>query len=673
MAPHLNVLTFRNCLMISLAFWLAACVPPPAEQPFAGIVVDLNDPITRRVYEHQNNRNVDSLLTYLRHESPSYRYQAARALGSFPSLSRTASTALLEALDDRYELVKSAAAYAIGQSGDESLAEPLTAKFDISGQLEEYNAAVLAAVGKIGDARSQVQITDVTTYTSGDTLLQTAQLRSLYYFALREQRTDRGDSLVLAQLLDVQAPESVRQVAGQYALRFPFATTDGEQAALRNLLRVDDNPDAMMGIIRLLGRAGNAEARVALSRTLQQQTDWRIRVEALKALGSFEYALVRDDYLRALTDEHPLVRLQVGSQLLANGDAADATFYFRTARDSARAGDVRYALYAAANRHLPLNLTDSRGRINYDLQRAFGATNNVYEQRQILLALAEFPWNYRTIYDLYSAASSPVVRTAAAEALHNISQREDFDGFFRRSASRVRLDLASFFQEMVTTLAVGPAYYASEAIAADPDVYRPLYPDQTWLRSALNAFKLPKEIEAYYAVDAARAALAGEAAPERTPPSGGGKAINWELLGEAGQDIQVRTTAGRFTLRLYPDLAPAASSNFLELAGDGYYDGKVFHRIVPNFVAQGGGPLGDGFGAEDYALRTETPGLTWDRPGLVGLASAGKDTEGVQFFVTHRATPHLDGNYTIFGEITEGQDVVDQITPGTEIEEIVIR
>ena len=106
---------------------------------------------------------------------------------------------------------------------------------------------------------------------------------------------------------------------------------------------------------------------------------------------------------------------------------------------------------------------------------------------------------------------------------------------------------------------------------------------------------------------------------------------------------------------------------------DGYYDGKVFHRVVPNFVAQGGGPLGDGFGSESYAIRTETPGIRWDRAGLVGMASAGKDTEGVQFFITHRPTPHLDGNYTIFGQVTEGQDVVDRITVGTVIEEVTIR
>ena len=123
---------------------------------------------------------------------------------------------------------------------------------------------------------------------------------------------------------------------------------------------------------------------------------------------------------------------------------------------------------------------------------------------------------------------------------------------------------------------------------------------------------------------------------------------------------------------MWPEAAPATVTNFLELVESGYYDGKVFHRVVPNFVAQGGGPRGDGFGSEDYIVRTETPMLHWDRAGLVGMASAGRDTEGVQFFITHCPTPHLDGNYTIFAEVIDGQAAVDRLVPGSRILRAVI-
>ncbi|WP_197494030.1 peptidylprolyl isomerase [Lewinella sp. 4G2] len=658
-------------LLILSVVALKSCVPP-GETTFEGVVVDLNDPVTRRIYTHQNDRNVDSLLVYLEADEPSYRYQAARAFGSFPKLPASARTRLVAVLGDRNPLVRTAGAYALGQTGTEEAAQDLAASFDTLGVYDEYNGELLMAIGKTAPAATQTQVTNITTYRPVDTTLRAAQVWSLFYFARRGIRSDRGDSIALAHLLSEETPMPVLEPAAFYLQRFPVTLTANQEQAMRGLLRSSTNSDVLMAAVRTLGETGAAPSRVALLRALANQPDWRVRIEILKALGTYDYTLVRQNVLERLSDEHPLVRRQAATYLLDHGDASDATYYHRFAKDSTRT-DIRYTLYGAANRYLPLYLTDYRGRINYDLQQAFAATEDVQQKAAILQSLAEFPWNYRTIYDLYVETGSPAVRSAAAEALHTISSREDFNEYFRGSAPRVRLDLASFFQEMITTLAVGPAYHAAEAIAERSEVYRPLYPDRTWLRSAINAFKLPKEIEAYYAVDAARAALAGEPAPKPKQPDSNVRAIDWDLLGEADQTVQVRTDVGRFTLKMLPDIAPASVSNFLALAEDQYYDGKVFHRVVPNFVAQGGGPLGDGFGAENYSLRTETPNVRWDRTGLVGMASAGKDTEGVQFFITHRPTPHLDGNYTIFAEVTEGQEVIDQITVGTKIESITIR
>ncbi|MEM9928938.1 MAG: peptidylprolyl isomerase, partial [Bacteroidota bacterium] len=175
------------------------------------------------------------------------------------------------------------------------------------------------------------------------------------------------------------------------------------------------------------------------------------------------------------------------------------------------------------------------------------------------------------------------------------------------------------------------------------------------------------------AVQLAQAALNGVKVPEASAPAAA-KPIDWKLIGaDAASEVVLRTDGGRVVLKLWPDIAPATVSSFLELVKAGYYDGKLFHRVVPNFVAQGGGPLGNGYGAEAFTIRTETPGVHWDKAGLIGMASSGKDTEGVQFFITHRATPHLDGNYTIFGAVAEGQQVLDKLTQGSKIESITLR
>jgi cyclophilin family peptidyl-prolyl cis-trans isomerase len=135
---------------------------------------------------------------------------------------------------------------------------------------------------------------------------------------------------------------------------------------------------------------------------------------------------------------------------------------------------------------------------------------------------------------------------------------------------------------------------------------------------------------------------------------------------------RVRTTRGDFRIRLHGDVAPATVGSFVSLAGSGYFDGTEIHRVVPNFVIQAGDPTGTGMGDPGYSLRCEVSPLPYRR-GTVGMALAGKDTGGSQFFVAISRQPHLDGNYTVFGDVIEGMDVVDLIEEGDEIETIGIK
>ena len=134
---------------------------------------------------------------------------------------------------------------------------------------------------------------------------------------------------------------------------------------------------------------------------------------------------------------------------------------------------------------------------------------------------------------------------------------------------------------------------------------------------------------------------------------------------------RVRTNLGEFTLELDPALAPGTVANFVTLARDGFYNGLTFHRVVPDFVIQGGDPRGDGWGGPGYAIRCEYNGAPY-RTGTVGMATAGKDTGSSQFFVTHSPQPHLNGRYTVFGRVLDGQDVVDRIQVGHTIEEVLL-
>lgn len=119
---------------------------------------------------------------------------------------------------------------------------------------------------------------------------------------------------------------------------------------------------------------------------------------------------------------------------------------------------------------------------------------------------------------------------------------------------------------------------------------------------------------------------------------------------------------GEFTVQLYPDKAPETVNSFVFLAREKFFDGTTFHRVLEGFMAQGGDPTGTGMGGPGYQFKNEDSDLKFDKPGVVAMANAGRDTNGSQFFITFTETPQLDGGYTIFGQVIDGMDVVNGIT-----------
>ena len=119
------------------------------------------------------------------------------------------------------------------------------------------------------------------------------------------------------------------------------------------------------------------------------------------------------------------------------------------------------------------------------------------------------------------------------------------------------------------------------------------------------------------------------------------------------------TNKGTIRIRLFTDTAPMHVTSFAYLIRLGFYDGLIFHRVIPGFMAQGGCPMGSGTGGPGYKFSGEfAPGVKHDRPGLLSMANAGPNTDGSQFFLTFIPTPWLDGNHTIFGQVVEGLDVL---------------
>ena len=147
-------------------------------------------------------------------------------------------------------------------------------------------------------------------------------------------------------------------------------------------------------------------------------------------------------------------------------------------------------------------------------------------------------------------------------------------------------------------------------------------------------------------------------------------------------NVVIKTSKGNIEAVVYASKAPVTSANFLNLAKRGYYDGLSFHRVISDFMIQGGDPTGTGSGGPGYKFEDETDrSLLHDSPGILSMANADRGkraysnsgkTNGSQFFITHGPTPHLDGMHTVFGKVTKGEDIVNAIKQGDKIETIEV-
>lgn len=142
---------------------------------------------------------------------------------------------------------------------------------------------------------------------------------------------------------------------------------------------------------------------------------------------------------------------------------------------------------------------------------------------------------------------------------------------------------------------------------------------------------------------------------------------------EKSYQAKMDTSNGMIELELYPEYAPKTVNNFVFLAKEGYYDGVKFHRVINDFMIQGGDPIGTGAGGPGYKFEDEVKGNPLKHETkFISMANAGPNTNGSQFFITHSPQPHLDGKHTVFGKVVNGEDVVDAIKQGDQIEKVEI-
>lgn len=675
--------TFRF-LLVFVCFWQIACTPPDADKDKikAGKVnLDLNNKLVQRLHDFRDKHLVDSLLHYFNHPDPTLRYLAALSFASMRDSAAVPSLAPL--LHDPVEEVRIAAAFSLGQIGTGACEAPLIQAFDARdsmSQHQRFNAIVLEAIGKCGGLAALKNMAAVSTYKPTDTLLLEGLCRSIYRFGIRGIVDPSGTNKMIGYVFDEHIPDPARLMAANYLARVKDIAPDSLKAIQISVafVRASGNPEIRMALAKALGRSVTQPAFGMLSKVIADEKDWRVKCSLINALAKFDYDTVRSIVTPLIGDPNPHVSRTASEFFVANGRASDGDWYWRLTKDNtALPIFAQINLFRASNKFLSGKLEpESKDYVNYRLKDLFQQAKNPYDRAACLAALGEFGWNYRWIHDKGFNDPHPAVKTAAAETLLSIMQRSDFYGFFGEGAKGVRREMYAYLREASESGDPGLIAAMSEGFTVKALNFKSLRDSSRLdaLKSDLAKLKMPRDVEAYMALDKAIAYFEDRPEPGK-PVIPWNQPINWDRLKLVTEktEVSIETVRGTIVLEFYPHVAPGSVANFLELASTGYYTGKNFHRVVPNFVAQGGCPRSDGYGALDYTIRTEI-GLEWfDRAGYIGMASAGFDTECTQFFFTHSPAPHLDGKYTIFGKVKSGMDVVDQLQPGDVMEKVTVK
>ena len=661
-------------LLVFIIF--SRCVPVQ-EEVLTEVNFDLTKPEFQKFYDLQDKQLVDSLIVYLDHKDPSYRYGAAMAFASIKDSSVVNSLAKL--LEDDVEDVRIAAAYAMGQLGTTKAEKWLIKNFegrDSFGIHHQLNSTILEAVGKCGSIESLVNMSTTKEYIKTDTLLLMGMVKGIYRFGLRNLKSAEATDRIVNLLLEKGYPTEVRVVAANYLYRFRGINIDSFITPLLEELYVEKDPRVRMALAIGLGKTKSPDVLNALLELLDRERDYRVKCNIITALGNFDYRRVVAAITPLLSDKNIQVATTAANFFLNHGTLQAAPIYRQIARrNDSLDWHIKAILYQASNKHLSLYSQGTRLALQYELKDQFRNAKDIYQKAAALRGLGEYGKNYQDIYNLGFKNGNPVIRTACLEALAKIASNQNFDATFGFSSTQVKTDLGAYFKE---ALEKGDA--AMMAIAAGviriPELdFKSVYDTLDFLQVAKNRLELPKETETLYEI-LRTIDFFNEKNPSETILSKPefNRPINWRVFNTIDENSKaaVTTNKGTFVLQFYSDAAPGSATNFVSLAKSGFYDGKTFHRVIPNFVAQGGCPRGDGYGSLEYTIRSELPPLSYDREGYVGMASAGNHTEGTQWFVTFSPTLHLDGNYTIFAKVVDGMDIVHQLTIGDKIQKVQI-
>lgn len=682
-ATRLSIYSIAKFFLVIVSFAILGCGDRPVELPSSTVAYSLNNPTVQEIFDLQDRRSSKELMVFFNHPEATYRYITAMAFASIQDTSDAVIEALAEATNDQDPNVRLAAIYSLGQTYHIKATLPLVKAFknDLATANNEHNALVLEGIGKCAPKEYLDFLIKPKKYTTKDTLLLDGQAKGVYRFALRGITTEAATKLMVEYATDMSFPVNVRRTASHYLGRAKGIDLTDYKTKIQTAISEGKDNFAKMALVLAAPKIEDTDTTVfkSLNKAYKLSNDYRLKINIMRAMSGYEYPQTRTLMLNALKDPNENVKMAAAEYFFKNGDRKDVDIYYEFGNDSTNT-DWRFTttMLGAALANVSYTRSAFRKQINEQLIALYQNAKDDYQKALTLRMLSGFANNYKMLIEEAQKADNPaIIRTTAIEGLTDIRANPRLPAIFGEYYGGVSFLIQKAFKEAILSEDAGVISAATQALRKPEFKYNVYFRyDYDFLKMAQKKLKLPKETEAYYDLQRTINFFEGkDVAPDyKIEKPGYNHLINWNELKKINQNstATIQTAKGDIVLTMYHTFSPGALAMFLKMANSDYYKGKTFHRVVRNFVAQGGCPRGDGYGSLDFSMRSELGLLRYDDEGYVGLASAGKDTEGVQFFITHSPTPHLDGRYTIFAKVIEGMEIVHQLQVGDKIEDIII-
>ncbi len=662
---------FFLALLFAVLF-TESCFPPNEDQD-NNVGYTLSDPVVRSIFDAKDRHNRDSLVLYFNHKKAAYRYLAALSFASFKDTAVIPELAKL--LKDPVEQVKQAAVFSLGQSFSIKAELPLISAFiavDSSGPFNKTNGMILEALGKCGSDSTLHLICQIKTYQPDDTFLIYGQMCALYRFGLREKVCNESlEKIVLVATHD-KFPFPARLMAANCLQRIKTFELSNQFDILKKACNEEKNPDIRMCLVSALSRIASPAALNAMEELYSRGLDVRIQTNIVKGLMQHNSPQARFFALKALQNPSLHVSSYAAQYILEKGNAEIAEELKSLTERNNLPWQIRSVVFEAALKHIPPYLVLTRQAIEGKLMNLVTQSKNPYEKAAYLKALTTDIKSLDYYLTLSTSNLHPYIRTTLAECISTILNKPDFQLVYKGSKNYIYYQLSEYFKRQCESADAGALAVMAGIFSKPQPGLNKLFKADSMLSEAQSKLKLPRDIETYNELGKCIAGLKKTKFEPKLPEFN--HPVNWSVLDNYKDTIHatITTNKGDIGIDLYPKYAPSSVINFIQLVKDGFYADKVFHRVVPNFVVQVGCPRGDGYGALDYTLRTDISLLNYQESGMVGMASAGLDTEGTQFFITHSPTPHLDGKYSIFGKMISGNEVLMSLSQSDVIKNIVL-